>query len=102
MRVMSLQETSPSVVYIKDIEIDNSLKGSPNAVLQSEDENTKVEGTGSGFIWDKFGHIVSKYCFSSMPSEYLTLSLDNPVHLLNRFFTQSFSTVFGSKFKGEK
>lgn len=23
-----------------------------------EDENVKVEGTGSGFIWDKFGHIV--------------------------------------------
>ncbi|KAK9936805.1 hypothetical protein M0R45_013629 [Rubus argutus] len=55
------QETSPSVVYIKDIEIDKSLKGSPNAVLQSEDESTKVEGTGSGFIWDKFGHIVTNY-----------------------------------------
>ncbi|KAL6197413.1 hypothetical protein ACLB2K_033022 [Fragaria x ananassa] len=55
------QETSPSVVFIKDIEIDKSLKGSPNAVSQSEDDNTKVEGTGSGFIWDKFGHIVTNY-----------------------------------------
>ncbi|KAM5587631.1 protease Do-like 5, chloroplastic [Rosa sericea] len=55
------QETSPSVVYIKDIEIDKSLKGSPTAVSQSEDDNTKVEGTGSGFIWDKFGHIVTNY-----------------------------------------
>ncbi|XP_062012717.1 protease Do-like 5, chloroplastic [Rosa rugosa] len=55
------QETSPSVVYIKDIEIDKSLKGSPTAVSQSEDDNAKVEGTGSGFIWDKFGHIVTNY-----------------------------------------
>lgn len=23
-----------------------------------DDEKAKVEGTGSGFIWDKFGHIV--------------------------------------------
>ncbi|XP_050370018.1 protease Do-like 5, chloroplastic isoform X1 [Argentina anserina] len=55
------QKTSPSVVYIKDIEIDKSLKGSPNAVSQSEDDSAKVEGTGSGFIWDKFGHIVTNY-----------------------------------------
>ena len=27
--------------------------------MLNEDENTKVKGTGSGFIWDKFGHIVS-------------------------------------------
>ncbi|KAJ6770081.1 PROTEASE DO-LIKE 5 CHLOROPLASTIC ISOFORM X1 [Salix purpurea] len=27
----------------------------------TEDENAKVEGTGSGFIWDKFGHIVTNY-----------------------------------------
>ncbi|KAJ0960128.1 hypothetical protein J5N97_000101 [Dioscorea zingiberensis] len=47
--------------YIKDIEIDKSLKGSPTAVSQSEDDNAKVEGTGSGFIWDKFGHIVTNY-----------------------------------------
>jgi len=28
--------------------------------MLDEDENAKVEGTGSGFIWDKFGHIVRK------------------------------------------
>ncbi|XAR59353.1 HtrA2 peptidase [Bertholletia excelsa] len=26
-----------------------------------DDENAIVEGTGSGFIWDKFGHIVTNY-----------------------------------------
>ncbi|CAB4306867.1 unnamed protein product [Prunus armeniaca] len=55
------QETSPSVVFIKDLEIDKSLKASPDAVFLSEDGNSKVEGTGSGFIWDKFGHIVTNY-----------------------------------------
>ncbi|RXH98948.1 hypothetical protein DVH24_011273 [Malus domestica] len=46
------QETSPSVVFIKDLEIDKSLKASFDVVSQSGDENSKVEGTGSGFIWD--------------------------------------------------
>ncbi|KAM1138546.1 hypothetical protein COP1_036466 [Malus domestica] len=55
------QETSPSVVFIKDLEIDKSLKASFDVVSQSGDENSKVEGTGSGFIWDKFGHIVTNY-----------------------------------------
>ncbi|KAL6282659.1 hypothetical protein ACE6H2_013588 [Prunus campanulata] len=55
------QETSPSVVFIKDLEIDKRLKASPDAVFLSEDGNSKVEGTGSGFIWDKFGHIVTNY-----------------------------------------
>ncbi|KAH1208419.1 Protease Do-like 5, chloroplastic [Glycine max] len=27
-------------------------------VMLNEDEDAKVEGTGSGFIWDKFDHIV--------------------------------------------
>lgn len=35
-------------------------KGSEEVTL-IEDENAKVEGTGSGFIWDKFGHIVTNY-----------------------------------------
>lgn len=26
--------------------------------MLDEDEDAKVEGTGSGFIWDQFGHIV--------------------------------------------
>ncbi|KAL5577261.1 hypothetical protein UlMin_018960 [Ulmus minor] len=55
------QETSPSVVFIKNLEIDKSLKESPDEVIFSEDKNFKVEGTGSGFIWDRFGHIVTNY-----------------------------------------
>uniref|UniRef100_A0A803QEL1 Reverse transcriptase domain-containing protein n=1 Tax=Cannabis sativa TaxID=3483 RepID=A0A803QEL1_CANSA len=55
-------ETSPSVVFIKDIEIDKNLNTSEKEeVLLKEDNSTKIEGTGSGFIWDKFGHIVTNY-----------------------------------------
>lgn len=53
------QETSPSVVFIKDFEL---AKGSNDSTkVLADDENVKVEGTGSGFIWDKFGHIVTNY-----------------------------------------
>ncbi|XP_057739054.1 protease Do-like 5, chloroplastic isoform X3 [Arachis stenosperma] len=47
------EETSPSVVFIKDIELR----------MLDEDENAdaKVQGTGSGFIWDQFGHVVTNY-----------------------------------------
>ncbi|KAF8408857.1 hypothetical protein HHK36_004926 [Tetracentron sinense] len=54
------QETSPSVVFIKDIEIVKASKSSKKETL-TDDENVKVEGTGSGFIWDKTGHIVTNY-----------------------------------------
>ncbi|KAF7842873.1 protease Do-like 5, chloroplastic [Senna tora] len=61
-RVVHLfQETSPSVVFIKDIELAKIPTTSSNEVLLNEDEDAKVEGTGSGFIWDKFGHIVTNY-----------------------------------------
>ncbi|PON72665.1 Peptidase S1C [Parasponia andersonii] len=61
-RIVNLfQETSPSVVFIKDIEIDKSLKTSPEEIILREDNSAKIEGTGSGFIWDKFGHIVTNY-----------------------------------------
>ncbi|XP_034699176.1 protease Do-like 5, chloroplastic isoform X1 [Vitis riparia] len=61
-RVVHLfQDTSPSVVFIKDLEIVKSLTSSSNESMLNENENTKVEGTGSGFIWDKFGHIVTNY-----------------------------------------
>lgn len=54
--MMQMQETSPSVVFIKDLEL---TKGSnDSSMVLADDENAKVEGTGSGFIWDKFGHIV--------------------------------------------
>ncbi|XP_010275873.1 PREDICTED: protease Do-like 5, chloroplastic isoform X2 [Nelumbo nucifera] len=55
--VQLFQETSPSVVFIKDLEVVKDPKRSKEIML-TEDENAKVEGTGSGFIWDKFGHIV--------------------------------------------
>ncbi|KAK9088383.1 hypothetical protein Scep_027465 [Stephania cephalantha] len=58
--VRLFQETSPSVVFIEDIEKMKNTKSS-NRVDLSEDENVKVEGTGSGFIWDKTGHIVTNY-----------------------------------------
>ncbi|KAI3800754.1 hypothetical protein L1987_28848 [Smallanthus sonchifolius] len=60
-RVVRLfQETSPSVVFIKDLEIVDNPKNSDEVVMV-DDEKAIVEGTGSGFIWDKFGHIVTNY-----------------------------------------
>lgn len=59
--VRLFQETSPSVVFIKDLELGKTAKSSPNEDTLAEDEDAKVEGTGSGFIWDKFGHIVTNY-----------------------------------------
>ncbi|KAK7245652.1 hypothetical protein RIF29_40500 [Crotalaria pallida] len=59
--VQLFQETSPSVVFIKDLELTKLPKASSNEVALSEDEDAKVEGTGSGFIWDKYGHIVTNY-----------------------------------------
>uniref|UniRef100_A0A2N9GT24 Protease Do-like 5, chloroplastic n=1 Tax=Fagus sylvatica TaxID=28930 RepID=A0A2N9GT24_FAGSY len=59
-RVVRLfQDASPSVAFIEDLEIVRSPKNTSDDVNLIEDENAKVEGTGSGFIWDKFGHIVN-------------------------------------------
>ncbi|GAA0152705.1 serine protease [Lithospermum erythrorhizon] len=55
--VQLFHEASGSVVFIKDIEVAVSSK----STLVTIDEDGKVEGTGSGFIWDKFGHIVTNY-----------------------------------------
>ncbi|XP_030476705.1 protease Do-like 5, chloroplastic isoform X3 [Syzygium oleosum] len=55
------QETSPSVVFIKDLAIAKSSKGSSSEAVPIDDKDAKLEGTGSGFIWDKFGHIVTNY-----------------------------------------
>ncbi|KAJ4703131.1 Protease Do-like chloroplastic-like [Melia azedarach] len=61
-RVVNLfQKTSPSVVFIKDLELAKIPKSSSNELMPFDDENAKVEGTGSGFVWDKFGHIVTNY-----------------------------------------
>ncbi|XP_050230878.1 protease Do-like 5, chloroplastic [Mercurialis annua] len=60
-RVVNIfQLTSPSVVFIKDIELAKIPKNTSSDATLTED-NAKVEGTGSGFIWDKFGHIVTNY-----------------------------------------
>ncbi|XP_042519500.1 protease Do-like 5, chloroplastic isoform X2 [Macadamia integrifolia] len=58
--VQLFQETSPSVVFIKDLELVKNPKGT-NEIMSTEDGSAKVEGTGSGFIWDKTGHIVTNY-----------------------------------------
>ncbi|CAA0832312.1 Protease Do-like 5- chloroplastic [Striga hermonthica] len=58
--VRIFQENLSSVVFIKDIELAKVPKStSENGV--ADEENAKVEGSGSGFIWDDFGHIVTNY-----------------------------------------
>ncbi|CAK8530882.1 unnamed protein product [Lathyrus sativus] len=59
--VQLFQEASPSVVSIQDIELTKDPKNPSNLAVLDDDEDSKVEGTGSGFIWDKFGHIVTNY-----------------------------------------
>lgn len=54
------QDASLSVVFIKDLELTKVPKSSSKGAMLNDDEDAKVEGTGSGFIWDKFGHIVRK------------------------------------------
>ncbi|XP_020086472.1 protease Do-like 5, chloroplastic isoform X2 [Ananas comosus] len=69
-RVVRLfQEASPSVVFIKDLELKPNRKNPLVASTNNQEEeegnedlkDAKVEGTGSGFLWDKFGHIVTNY-----------------------------------------
>ncbi|BAT87313.1 hypothetical protein LR48_Vigan09g222700 [Vigna angularis] len=59
--VQLFQDTSLSVVFIKDIELAKVPKSFSKGAVLDEDEDAKVEGSGSGFIWDKFGHIVTNY-----------------------------------------
>lgn len=40
-------------MYIEDIELPKTSSDESNV-----EENAKIEGTGSGFVWDKLGHIV--------------------------------------------
>ncbi|XP_020086474.1 protease Do-like 5, chloroplastic isoform X4 [Ananas comosus] len=66
---MALMEASPSVVFIKDLELKPNRKNPLVASTNNQEEeegnedlkDAKVEGTGSGFLWDKFGHIVTNY-----------------------------------------
>lgn len=46
------------MVFIKDLEILTDPKKSSKQIAANEDENARVEGTGSGFLWDNDGHIV--------------------------------------------
>lgn len=58
-RVVHLfEEATRSVVCIRDVEL--LSPGSLNKP-SSNDEGVNVEGTGSGFVWDRFGHIVTNY-----------------------------------------
>ncbi|OMO74227.1 Peptidase S1C [Corchorus olitorius] len=60
--VRLFQETSQSVVFIKDLELTKSPRSSSKEdIFADDDEDAKIEGTGSGFVWDKFGHIVTNY-----------------------------------------
>ncbi|KAG9439346.1 hypothetical protein H6P81_019511 [Aristolochia fimbriata] len=60
--IQIFQKASPSVVFIKDLEIPkNSTNSSDQISTADDDDNAKVEGTGSGFIWDEMGHIVTNY-----------------------------------------
>ncbi|KAJ7285440.1 hypothetical protein O6H91_Y334000 [Diphasiastrum complanatum] len=52
-----VQEATRSVVSIQDIEILNPKAEKGSAAY----EDFKLEGTGSGFIWDQLGHIVTNY-----------------------------------------
>lgn len=47
------QKASPSVVYVHRMSQDSSLSGRFSHAI--------AEGTGSGLIWDKSGHIVTNY-----------------------------------------
>ncbi|CAO2823396.1 unnamed protein product [Amaranthus hypochondriacus] len=59
------EETSPSVVFIQVLSKLNNSNNS-NDTLPDDESNAKVEGTGSGFLWDKFGHIVGVDFFSQL------------------------------------
>ena len=57
-----MQEASPSVVFIKDLVVAGPQGRRGGG--EEEDDAAKVEGTGSGFVWDSAGHIVSVFLFS--------------------------------------
>uniref|UniRef100_A0ACD5XGF5 Uncharacterized protein n=1 Tax=Avena sativa TaxID=4498 RepID=A0ACD5XGF5_AVESA len=64
-RVVRLfEEASPSVVFIKDLVVSARPRGRDAGGAQSvedEERDATVEGTGSGFVWDSSGHIVTNY-----------------------------------------
>nr|XP_051205907.1 protease Do-like 5, chloroplastic isoform X2 [Lolium perenne] len=67
-RVVRLfEEASPSVVFIKDLVIAARPRGrgrgdgGAQQTVEDEERGATVEGTGSGFVWDSSGHIVTNY-----------------------------------------
>ncbi|KAL9224831.1 hypothetical protein vseg_000828 [Gypsophila vaccaria] len=58
--VRLFQDTSPSVVFIKVLKIASNTNNS-KAIVMTDESDAVVEGTGSGFVWDKLGHIVTNY-----------------------------------------
>ncbi|KAJ6926140.1 hypothetical protein NC651_010549 [Populus alba x Populus x berolinensis] len=49
------------IASIMDLRTFPSVVLSFGLVTLTEDENAKVEVTGPGFIWDKFGHVATNY-----------------------------------------
>ncbi|GJM95129.1 hypothetical protein PR202_ga11834 [Eleusine coracana subsp. coracana] len=61
-RVVRLfEEASPSVVFIKDLVVAGLQGQGGGGEVDEEVDVAKVEGTGSGFVWDSAGHIVSVF-----------------------------------------
>lgn len=50
-----MQEATRSVVSVQSVQTLGTKVVGQTVV---EDEAVKVEGIGSGFVWDKFGHVV--------------------------------------------
>lgn len=56
-----MQEASPSVVFIKDLVLAGPQGRGGGGEDGDEEGGAMVEGTGSGFVWDSAGHIVSVF-----------------------------------------
>uniref|UniRef100_M8CFJ7 Protease Do-like 5, chloroplastic n=1 Tax=Aegilops tauschii TaxID=37682 RepID=M8CFJ7_AEGTA len=60
------KEATPSVVFIKDLLVappprTRGRDGGGAQPVDDEEGGATVEGTGSGFVWDSLGHIVTNY-----------------------------------------
>jgi hypothetical protein len=64
------------VVFIKDLVIAARPRGrgdgGPQQTVEDDERGATVEGTGSGFVWDSSGHIVSQLNFVSPLLKFLT------------------------------
>jgi hypothetical protein len=55
-------------VFIKDLVVSGQQSRGSDAEGDVEEGGAKVEGTGSGFVWDSAGHIVSVFLLTSHPT----------------------------------